>query len=54
MRTMTFAMNLSLDGFVAAPGDDLDCDARLVTHSVLMGGGTPSDGVLLTRYETRR
>jgi len=23
MRTLTFGMNLSLDGYVAAPGDDL-------------------------------
>ena len=23
MRKLTFAMNLSLDGYIAAPGDDL-------------------------------
>ena len=23
MRTLTYAMNLSLDGYIAAPGDDL-------------------------------
>ena len=24
MRKLTFAMNVSLDGYIAAPGDDLD------------------------------
>jgi dihydrofolate reductase len=93
MRKLTFAMNLSVDGYIAAPGDDLGwsvpsdelfqwwSDRRtglideyaIVTHPVLVGGGTPffptlddwvnldlvetrtfPDGVLLTRYETRR
>ena len=27
MRKLTFGMNLSLDGYIAAPGDDLDWSA---------------------------
>ena len=124
MRKLTFGMNLSLDGYIAAPGDDLGWSVpsdelfqwwsdrvgatglalygrklwetmsshwptadqqpgvtpagqideyAIVTHPVLVGGGTPfftaldnwvnlslvetrtfPDGVLLTRYETRR
>src|ERR671915_18798 len=130
MRKLTFAMNVSLDGYIAAPGDDLGWSVpsdelfqrwsdrvgatglalygrklwetmsshwptadqqpgatlaaaamraglideyAIVTHPVLVGGGTPfftaldnwvnlnlvetrtfPDGVLLTRYETRR
>src|SRR6478736_2231968 len=103
MRKLSFGMNLSLDGYIAAPGDDvteisglkaedggpmdiggatlaaaamragLIDEYVIVTHPVLVGGGTPfftaldnwvnlnlvetrtfPDGVLLTRYETRR
>lgn len=39
MRRLTFGMNVSLDGYTAAPGDDV---------------GTFPGGVLLTRYEIRR
>jgi dihydrofolate reductase len=87
MRRLTFAMNLSLDGYIAAPGDDIGGatlaaaamraglidEYVLVTAPVLVGSGTPfftaldnwvnltmveirtfPDGVVLTRYETRR
>ena len=56
MRRLTFAMNLSLDGYIAAPGDDIGGatlaaaamraglidEYVLVTHPVLVGGGTRS------------
>lgn len=32
MRKLIYAMNVTLDGYIAAPG---------VTHPVLVGGGTP-------------
>ena len=87
MRRLTFAMNLSLDGYIAAPGDDIGGatlaaaamraglidEYVLVTAPVLVGSGTPfftaldnwvnltmveirtfPDGVVLTRYETKR
>ena len=94
MRRLTFGMNLSLDGYIAAPGDDLGwsvpsdelfqwwsdrvgatglalygrklwetmsshwprrCGARLQVHPVvLVETRTFPDGVVLTRYETKR
>ena len=55
MRRLTFAMNLSLDGYIAAPGDDIGGatlaaaamraglidEYVLVTAPVLVGSGTP-------------
>jgi dihydrofolate reductase len=96
MRKLAFGMNVSLDGYIAAPDGDLGWSVpsdelfqwwsdrvgasglalygrRLWETPVLVGGGTPffthldswvnltlvetrtfPDGVVLTRYETRR
>jgi dihydrofolate reductase len=101
VRKLTFGMNLSLDGYIAAPGDDIGWSVPsedggpmdiggatlaaaamraglideyvLATAPVLVGSGTPfftaldnwvnlnlvetrafPDGVVLTRYETKR
>ena len=35
MRKLTFGMNLSLDGYIAAPGDDLGWSAVSYTHLTL-------------------
>ena len=40
MRKLTFAMNLSLDGYIAAPGDDLGWSDRATSCS--SGGPTGS------------
>jgi hypothetical protein len=54
MRKLTFGMNLSLDGYIAAPGDDLGWNAprrlslgddqRRGWDPPVVGGARPRDG----------
>ena len=55
MRKLTFGMNLSLDGYIAAPGDDLeDAKAELTRRGVTLQGEFETDEVrsIFTAPET--
>jgi len=60
MRSLTFGMNVSLDGYVAAPGDDLGWSAPsdepldAWVDLCLVETRTFPGGVVLTRYEAGR
>ena len=49
MRKLIYGMNLSLDGYVAAPGDDIGWGAQ----SDELETRTFPGGVIMARYGTR-
>lgn len=51
VRTLIYGMNLSLDGYVAAPGDDLGWSEP---SDELFQWWLDQERVVLTRYGTKR